>query len=572
MNYFRYLDDATYRRWIKAFDTLTGDQKTDLEQTILARSTMPRIAVVPLSIETARQEDLAAFAASLRGQIYKNWHICSTRADPDHVTCVCVNAASLGGLLKQAAETADFVLPLPIDSRLPSHALALLILALDQIPEAALLYGDEDLLLNGKRSRPRFKTDWDPFLMLGRNLIGVPALYCSRAIVGAELDGLAGSTIENVLYALALTISASVQAPHIVHVPAILCHRMAPAAWNAEEGRDAVRAFLAGRGIQGAKVVSAPLAPQWNRVIFPLPAPTPLVSIIIATRDRAELIGPCLDGILGRTDYPSIEVLVVDNGTSAPDALHVLERAKRDPRVKTIRDDRPFNYSQLNNFAMSQARGEIIVLLNNDTDVIHADWLSELVSLAARPEIGVVGAKLLYADSRIQHAGVILGPNSDILHQLRRLDGADPGPEGELALLRSVSAVTGACLAMRRALYLDLGGLNETEFPVAYNDIDLCTRVVRRGLAVVWTPHAKLFHLESMSRGAPYDPGRADHEFSENMRFWMMNADFYERPDPFHNPQITFLYDHVELARPPRSHPLRHTARSKETRLIPSFY
>lgn len=573
MNYFRYLDDRTYGQWIAAFDNLTNKQAAALEHAMRIRPGAPRIAVVPLGTP-GDAKDVLHFATSLKDQISTNWHIClrDTASGFDGIPHAAITGKNFGARLRSAAATADFILPLPFDARLPRHALAQFTLVLKKAPNAAIVYGDEDRLLKGKRTHPHFKTNFDSFLMLGRDLIGIPALYRASAILGIDPDAYLSVTLDNFLHELGLRISAGTGPERIVHIPAILCHRTKPPAWNADESRAAARAHLADRGLKDADVGPAPLAPQWNRIIFPLPAEPPLVSLIIPTRDRADLIGPCLEGLLKRTDYPSIEVLIVDNATAAADALSVFENAKQDPRVRLIRDNRDFNYSQLNNLAVAQTRGSVIVLLNNDTNIIHPDWLRELVSLVLRPEVGIVGAKLLNAESGIQHAGLVYGPDSAFTHQLCLLGASEAGPEGELALLRQVSAVTGACLAIRRDLYLELGGLNENAFHVAYNDIDLCMRVAQRGLAIVWTPHARLFHFGSRSRGPTNRPGPADYEFSENMRFWMTHVDRYEDADPFHNPQITFFYEHVDLARPPRPHPLRLSNLLGKQAPVPAFY
>lgn len=573
MNYFRYLDNGAYRRWVDKFDSLSKQQAAAVETAMRARPDTQRIAVMPL-YDLAGTKDLARFAAALKDQIFANWHIWRP-ADFDKANehpHAAVSGTTWAEMLQAVAATADFVLPLPLDARLPRHALAHFSLVLGKEPDAAIVYGDEDRLLRSGRSHPRFKTDFDPFLMLGRDLIGVPALYRSSDILALAAGAFISTTEDNFLYELALKISVRTKAHRIVHIPAILCHRSQPPAWKAGEGRKAVQAHLTERGITGADIHPAPRAPQWNRIVFPLPVQPPLVSVIVPTRDRPELIGSCLDGLLTRTDYPSIEILIADNGTIEPEAIRVLDKARADPRVRVIRDEQEFNYSRLNNLAAAQARGDVVVLLNNDTKVIHADWLTELVSLVLQPQIGIAGAKLLNAESRIQHAGLVYGPDSTLTHQLCLLGDSESGPEGELALLRQVSAVTGACLVLRRDLYLELGGLNEAAFRIAYNDIDLCMRVAQRGLAIVWTPHASLLHHGCESRGPTNRPGPADYEFSENMRFWQAHSERYESPDPFHNPQITFFYEHVELAQPPRTHPLRLENLVGSRSPAPAFY
>lgn len=545
--YFRTMDDSAYARWIRYFDILDNDQLRLLARELNALSAPPKIAIVPLAVRLPSA--LSTFARELNDQLYSNWYVYSgddvDRSGPPGVD------------LSKAAETADFVLPLPVDVVLSRDALAQFAVALTQAPDAVILYGDEDLLQNGRRSRPHFKTDWDPFLILGRNYVGVPTLYRSEALKRAKVEELTSSGADNLLHALTLRVAKTAAPENIVHIPAVLCHRRGASDWDAAEGRRVVATHLTEMEIAPADVHPARHAPQWNHIRFPLPDPAPLASIIVPTRDRADLIGRCCDGILNHTDYPSIELIIVDNGTVEPDALAILDSLRNDPRVRILRDDRPFNFSQLNNCAAKEAKGEILVLLNNDIEIIDRGWLRELASLACRPEIGAVGAKLLYPDLRVQHAGVTFGPDNAVSHQMRLAERCETGPYGELALLRSVSAVTAACLALRKTVYLELGGLNEEEFAVAYNDIDLCRRIAKNGLVIVCTPFAELLHHESLSRGLSVTPEKLDREASELIAFWHKHPELFEFPDPFHNPQIEFKWECVDFAWPPRSHRFR---------------
>ena len=543
---FRICDDTLYHEWIDEFDRLGAQQARDLARRAESLAPGVSIAIAPLAASRPDRLELEAFARRLSSQIYRNWSIVEGAVDD-----------APRRLIAQAAEAADYVLPLPLDATLTPHALALFALALNRATNVELIYGDEDFLSNGKRSRPFFKTDWDPYLILGRNFVGAPALYRSQTLRRLHIDDLPGATIDNLLHALTLRVAAAASANAIVHIPSVLCHRSKIGDWSDVEGRAIVSAHLAATGVAEAKVSAAPLAPAFNRVEFPLPAPVPVVSIIVPTRDRADLLGPCVDGILNRTDYSSIELLIVDNGTIAPDAMALIETLRNTPRVRVMRDDRPFNFSQLTNSAVQVASGDILLLLNNDTVVLHPQWLTEMASLASRPEIGVVGARLLYPDRRIQHAGVTFGPDKIILHQMRLAGETEAGPGAELALLRSVSAVTGACLALRRDLYLEVGGMNEADFACSCNDIDLCRRVASRGLSIVCTPFAELLHFESPSRGYSTTPEKADREARELMIFWSRNIELFENSDPFHNPQIEFKPLYADFARPPRPHRFR---------------
>jgi GT2 family glycosyltransferase len=553
---FRTVNNFNYQRWVQEFDTLKGSELEFIDQKIKALTIHPNIGILPISIPGAANRNW--LKGSLDKQIYRNWHILSSNSfGVRDLPAAGTEFVLPPDLIAKLTKSAAFILPLPLNAILRRHALAQFILALAEVPDADILYADEDILQNGKRSGPRFKTDWDPYLILGRNYIGIPTLYRSEAILRVNPAELRSRNIDNLLYALTLRVCAATAPDKIVHIPSILCHRTEEPDWNGAEARKVVLAHLAEQRFQGVEISPAFLTPKWNRVRFPLPDPPPLVSIIVPTRDRPELIGPCVDGILNHTDYPALEVIVVDNGTTSPEALAILNSLRNDRRARVLRDDRPFNYSQLNNFGATLANGKILVLLNNDIQILHADWLTELASLASRPDIGAVGAKLLYPDFRVQHAGVSFGPNKTVLHQMRFAQRHETGPTGELALLRCTSAVTGACLALRKNLYFEVGGLNENRLRVAYNDVDLCRRIARKGLVIVWTPFAELLHHESVSRGLTVKLTDVDREATESMAFWSMNPEFYEHPDPFHNPQIEFQVEYVDFARPPRPHRFR---------------
>jgi O-antigen biosynthesis protein len=334
----------------------------------------------------------------------------------------------------------------------------------------------------------------------------------------------------------------------------VLCHRRgssdASPGWDAEGAREIVRRHLADHGAK-ASVVAAPLAPAWNRVVYDVPDPAPLVSVLVPTRDRADLLERCAEGVLSRTYYPAIELLVMDNDSREPATIELFRRLSEDARVRVLPCPGAFNYSAMNNAGAREARGEVLVLLNNDTDTIRPDWLKEMVSHAVRPDVGAVGAKLLYADERVQHGGMVLGPGVWPAHQLRFADRLDIGPGGELAVVRTVSCVTGACLAMRRSVFAEVGGLNE-ELRVAFGDVDLCLRLGDHGYRIVWTPFAELFHLESASRGQDGESADklavAEHEARYFGRFWGSLVE----ADPFHNQNVVYGWESSILAEPPR--------------------
>ena len=245
-----------------------------------------------------------------------------------------------------------------------------------------------------------------------------------------------------------------------------------------------------------------------------------------------------MDGLLERTDYAPIEIVIVNNGSSQTDALDLLDRLKSRSNVKILDDPRPFNYSQLVNLGVANANGEICVLLNNDIDVINSDWLDELVGHAIRPDVGAVGAKLYYHNDTIQHGGAILGIGGVAGHVHRHAPRAAGGYGNRLNLTHNLSWVTAACLAVRKSVYEQVRGFDEENLPVACNDVDFCIKIRQAGYSIVWTPYAELYHYESISRGsdaAPQNAPRAKAEIDYMRRRWASVLD----QDPFHNPNLS---------------------------------
>jgi O-antigen biosynthesis protein len=557
-------DSQQYDVWVKAHDNLADKDRQAIGDSIRRLAQSPVFSIISLPASRGGMLTFHSSVASVRQQLYPHWELwlpdgaAASHADErlrilPGTEAPASDYASLfnSGL---AAAGGEFVLPLPSDVALSESALYELAIAVAESRQAELLYTDEDRLdAAGARCMPRFKTGWDPDLALGCDAIGLLVAYRK-----ALLDRLGGmrsraSSVAIALYDLSLRAASATYPNYIRHVPTILCHRLgsleASLVCDAEETREIVRKHLSACGVS-ASVVPAPLAPRWNRVIRELPSPVPLVSVIVPIRDRPELLERCADAVLSRTDYPALELLVVDNDSRELATARLLRHLLHDSRVRVIPYPGGFNYSALNNLAARQARGDILVLLNNDTDSIRPDWLREMVSHAVRPDVGAVGAKLLYADGRVQHAGVVLGPGPVLTHQLRFADCIDAGPAGELALTRTVSAVTGACLAIRRSVFFEVGGLNE-QMKAAFNDIDLCLRLGDHGYRIVWTPFAELFHLESASRG--YNETSDQHrafaiELGYFCRFWSSLLD----TDPFHNPNLVYGWDSTLLSSPPR--------------------
>ncbi len=285
-----------------------------------------------------------------------------------------------------------------------------------------------------------------------------------------------------------------------------------------------------------ATVVASPSG-AFREVAWPLPDPAPLASVVIPSRDRLDLISTVSRGVLEATDYPAIELIVVDNGSTDPAVLAFYEELKRDSRVRIVSFPQPFNFSAMVNAGVAAASGQVVVLLNNDIGVRGPGWLGAMVRQAIRPEVGAVGAKLLFGDGTLQHAGVVVGLAGRAGHILRRRPADTPGHLGRLRVAHEVSAVTAACLAVSRDKYLAVGGFDAETFPIDFNDVDFCLRLGAKGWKTIWTPEAELFHFESVSRGPSVGAKRERFE-REAALFTARWLDVI-RHDPFYHPALS---------------------------------
>lgn len=461
-----------------------------------------------------------------------------------------IAAATNDGL---AIATGEFVAFMDHDDELAPFALAAIALSSSN---ADVIYTDEDKVdADGKHFDPHCKPPWNPELLLGQNYLSHLTAIRRSAItnVGGLRSGFDGSQDHDLL----LRVTATIDASRIRHVPLVAYH------WRAIEGSTALapgeKTYTEDASI---RALSERLGDKWK--VERADAPTayrcmppledlPLVSIIIPTRDRVDLLTQCIDSLV-RTTYPAFEILIADNDSSDPDTLEWLAAFDNGHDHRVVPAPGPFNYSKVNNLAAAQARGELILLLNNDTEVIDPDWLASMVRWVLRPGVGAVGAKLLYPTDTIQHAGVVLGLGGLAGHGQLHEPAESAGYFNRLALTHEVGAVTGACLLTRKSTWDRLGGLDE-ELAVAFNDVDYCLRVRHHGgERVLWVPEALLYHHESVSRGAENDPvkvARFNAEVDLALGRW---ADVLGN-DPAYSPNLTLEGDSFTLAREPRMAP-----------------
>ncbi len=553
---------VTYERWIALYDTLDAADRQAIRSHIASFASRPAFAILMPTYNTP-VEWLRRAIESVRRQIYPHWELCiadDASTDPE-VRQLLADYAGLdprirvrfrdrNGHISAASNTAlgmataDFVALLDHDDELAEHALYMAAVALSEHPELDLIYSDEDKIdASGHRFGPYFKPDWNPTLFTAQNYISHLGIYRTALVrsLGGFREGYEGSQD----WDLALRVSEVTDASRIHHIPHVLYH------WRAIEGSTAtsadekpyaiaaaervLREHLERTGITGS--VSR-VRGGYFRIITDLPQPPPLVSIVIPTRNGLALLRRCIESIREKTHYKNFEILVIDNQSDDAATLTYLDGLAAHGQTRVLHYDHPFNFSALNNFAVQAARGSYLCLMNNDMEVISENWLDEMLSHAARPGTGAVGAKLYYPGDTIQHAGVLLGMGGIAGHLYSGAARNATGYMTRLALAQNMSAVTAACLVVHKAIYEEVGGLNAKDLPVAFNDVDFCLKLLERGYRNVWTPYAELYHHESATRG-PEDTPEKQTRFQREVAYMHARWGHLLPHDPAYNPNLT---------------------------------
>ena len=496
-----------YNTWIDQYKSLSETDCQQILADIAGWQFRPLISVLINSAGSAANQ-LSVSVKSIRSQIYSEAEIvvACTRDCAGQFPQNCdtpirmlhVHSRDTTELFNIAlcAARGEYLIILNAGDALSPHALYLFARAALTRRDAALLYGDDDELHHDSRCNPFFKPDWDSELILSINYLGSSVAYLTDFLRKMQPKMILDTAWR---WDLALRVTNMIGSNKICHIPFILCHLGSQSIRERNEiggGCRIVAEEIARRGEKG-KIEVGPFGLVVRRSLDE----PPHVTVIVPTRDRCDLLRRCLGGLLHRTEYPSFDVLVVDNGSRERDTHTYLASLKNDHRVDILNFQKPFNFSEINNVAAKRARGTVLALLNNDVDVINGDWLFEMVSLAVKADVGAVGAKLYYPDNTIQHAGAILGMRGTVDHLFRGNLRSDPGPFNLASVTQEMSAVTGACLVTRRSVYLDVGGMDEF-YAIELNDIDFCLRLRDRGFRVLFSPHAEMFHFECATRGA----------------------------------------------------------------------
>ncbi len=577
--------DRSYTAWVRQFDTIGPRERIVIRRQLRSVRQHPLVSIV-LPVFNADLAQLSAAIESVRAQLYENWQLCiaddaSTdsavapllreraasdsrievvfRSENGHIAA-CSNSAL-------ALARGEWVAFLDQDDLLAPHALGFVVAEIEQRPDVVLIYSDEDKIDElGARTEPYFKSDWNPELFRVQNFVNHLAVY--RYSLLREIGGLREGFDGSQDYDLLLRYIEKLRDEQIRHVPRVLYHWRKSAgsvarhseakSYAHESARRALREFFARQKIP-ARVEPCPEDTAAHRIVYEIPVEVPSVSIVIPTRDQPELLRRCIDTVRGQTEYANFEIVIVDNGSTGRQTIALLRELARHRQIRLVRDEGPFNFSRLINFGVRQARGPIVALLNDDIEVEDPDWLREMVSQLLQKGVGAVGARLWYPANTIQHGGIILICGV-AAHSHWYLPRGAHGYFNRAILQQNFSAVTGACLIVRKQLFEELGGFDEQNLAVSFNDVDFCLRIGQRGLRIVWTPYANLWHHESASRGR-------QRTAEEHARF-MRETHFIQEKwtalllrDPYYNPNLTAQAFDFSPAWPPRLPPLSQGVR-----------
>lgn len=550
-----------YNSWIKEneVDLRNIDLKTIPYQ--------PFISIVVCTYNTPTNL-LKKTIESVVSQTYNHWELCIVDDASDggdilkvleeyenRYSNIKVHYRKENGHISVASNTGlslvegEYVAFLDHDDELAIHALYEIVKTINRYSDATIIYSDEDKIdSRGKRFEPHFKSDWNEDMFYSQNYISHLSVIKKEIIDKTEKFRIGYEGSQD--YDLLLQSLKFIKDDEVYHISKILYH------WRAIEGSTALEAneknYTTKAGLKALSnyfqekniFVEQGFLVNTYKVNYKIIG-NPKVSIIIPTKDNYALLFTCISSILALTDYENYEIVIIDNQTTDIEALVYLDGLKELPNIQVLTYNKAFNYAIINNYAVSKARGEFILLLNNDIEIINASWLSEMLQHAQRKEIGIVGAKLYYEDRTIQHAGVVLGIGGVAGHAHKYSSQEAYGYFSRLQIIQNYSALTGACMMMKKSIYLEVGGLEEA-LEVAFNDIDLCLKVLEKGYRNLWTPYAELIHYESKSRGLEDTPEKKER-FEKEIFFMKQKWAKELLGDRCYNANLTLVHENFSL-------------------------
>jgi GT2 family glycosyltransferase len=559
--------DSTYQTWIQ----LNEPNPQDIPRLLAfnQRTGLTPLISIAMPVFNPPLPALRLALESLLAQTYPHWELCAVNAAPQNAAVnalldeyaardnrihVQALAENLGIARNTNAAIAiaqgEYVALLDHDDALAPFALHEVVNALWlTLGEADFIYSDEDKLdqAGAVRFDPFFKPDFSPDLLRSMNYI-CHLLVLKRTLgdsIGWLQPGMDGAQDYD------LVLRAAEKARRIYHIPHILYHwRVVPGstagALQAKSVGEASRLAVA-RHLERTREPAELLpgrTPGWNRLQYPISGSGTL-SVIIPNRDHADDLARCVNGIPRQVEGYTVEIVIAENGSCQPATQAFYAQLSQERRVKICTWTQPFNYSLINNFAVEHATGDVLLFLNNDIEAINDDWLARMLEHALRPQIGCVGAKLLYPDRTIQHAGIILGIGGVAGHSHKYFPAEADGYFGRLKVIQNVSAVTAACLMVRREVFTAVGGFNP-DFQLAFGDVDLCVRIHNAGFRNLFTPYAELYHHESKTRGVEDTEEKKERFVREARCFTAKHAKLLSSGDPFYNPNLSL--DHEDFS------------------------
>jgi O-antigen biosynthesis protein len=561
-----------YRKWIAKHDRFGSRDYKRAKKELAGLKTKPLLSIL-LPVFDPEENHLRATIDSVFSQIYTNWELCivndaskSSYVKPflDSLVSrdkrVKVFHRETNGHISQASNDAaelaegDFLVLLDHDDLLRPHSLLRNAVKINEDQQLKLIYSDEDKLDEDEvRFDHYFKPGWNPDLFLSQNYIC--HLTCLNRQVFLDVGGFRTGVEGSQDWDLLLRVTEVIKDHEIGHIQEILYH------WRATDKSTAkvlkAKSYVLNSSLQ---VVNEALERRnenalaeisdhengYLRIKYFTPEQPPLVSIIIPTKDRLDLIARCMESILEKTSYGNYEILVLDHESTDPPTVQYFKRLLPQERVRFVQVRGEFNYSKINNLGAKKAKGEILLFLNNDIEVVDGEWLNEMVTQTIRPEIGCVGAKLLYPNNKVQHGGVIMGLGGVAGHSHKHFHADDPGYKHRLQLVQNYSAVTAACLSVRKSVFEEVGGFNEKNLKVAFNDVDLCLKVKDSGYRNLWTPFSVLIHHESASRGRDDSPEKITRFHREILYLRTKWLKIMEE-DPSYNANLTLKRENFGL-------------------------
>ncbi len=521
----------------------------------------PKISVI-VPMYNTKEQYLKELIDSLLQQTYSNWELCladGSMEEQEYVQRLVnqderikykfLNANK--GISENSNEalklaSGEYIALLDHDDILPVFSLYEIVKTINENPEAEFIYTDEDKLLEEKENRigPHFKPDYAPDTLMSYNYICHFSIFKKSLLdrIGGFRKEFDGSQDYD------LILRAVEQANQIIHIPKILYHwRMnidsvalnsAAKPYAYEAAKKAIRAHLERKGIK-AKVEDSSILGIY-KVQYEVVG-NPKVSIIILNKDHKKDLKRCINSILEKTTYNNYEIIIVENNSETKSIFKYYDSLEKNEKIKIVKyEEKGFNYAKLNNFGVSYCTGEYIVLLNNDTKIITNNWIETMLGNCQRQDVGIVGAKLLYGNTKVQHAGVVLGLTGVAGHVNLGLDAEEPGYMARNIISQNFTAVTGAMLMISKQDYEEVGGL-DTDFPVAYNDIDLCLKIRQKNKLVVLNPFVQAYHFESRTRGYETTKEKENRLEEDTKKLKNKWGSIFEKEDPYFN--INFRHD-----------------------------